>query len=209
MRQQVLLFGCLLPLVAVAACHSPVPTVPQETASGVAVQGKGAVSVASQAPVITMVSAASAEGIQVVGTEDGPAIAGAPPVPDGEASEALDLDTFSRTTRNMAGDVESASILDPWRPNFVGVINRTATSVTLAWNTTAKTRGAVYFGRSLFLRWAGYNQARYVGKSQSNHQVTIEGLSRFTGYTFAVVGLDPILQTQYPAPPIRTRTHLF
>lgn len=135
------------------------------------------------------------------------------PLPD-EASVAeapafdLGLLESDGARRLEKADVKAQSLLDPWRPYGLGVVKKTARTITLAWRTDLECKAIVYFGQSFGLSRRGYDGVLHVNKSAKVHQVTIEGLSRFRSYTFTVVGLGP-LTTQYPSYPLKTRTHLF
>ncbi|MEB3198871.1 MAG: hypothetical protein VKP62_16895 [Candidatus Sericytochromatia bacterium] len=130
-----------------------------------------------------------------------------PPADSVAIPEAPQFDLAVRRS-TAAGEAESQNILDPWRPYGVGIMKKTATSVTIAWRTDADAKGIVYFGKTFGLERRGYDGVYHLNKSEKLQQVTIEGLSRFRSYTFTVVGLGP-LGMQFPSYPFQTRTHLF
>lgn len=139
---------------------------------------------------------------------------GAPaPVAEAEVPEAPLVDLASLAAqlprRSAAtGEAGAQNILDPWRPYGVGVMSKTATSVTLAWRTDLDSKAIVYFGKSFGLSRRGYDGVYHDTDSRKVHQVTITGLSRFRSYTFSVIGLGA-LGMQFPTYPFKTRTHLF
>lgn len=140
--------------------------------------------------------------------------AGAPaPVAEAEVAEAPLVDLASlaaQLPRRSAAtaDAGAQNILDPWRPYGVGVMSKTATSVTLAWRTDLDSKAIIYFGKSFGLTSRGYDGVYHDTDSRKVHQVTITGLSRFRSYTFSVIGLGA-LGMQFPTYPFKTRTHLF
>lgn len=142
------------------------------------------------------------------------AVPGAPaPVDEAGVPEAPMVDLASLAAqmprRSAAtGEAGAQNILDPWRPYGVGVMTKTATSVTLAWRTDLDSKAIVYFGKSFGLSRNGYDGVWHVTDSAKLHQVTITGLSRFRSYTFTVIGTGA-LGMQFPTYPFKTRTHLF
>lgn len=197
--------------------------------------GKLAVTAVAQAPATTRAAAAAPEAPRslpaTVRTIAGPeadaieaaeaaddtptvAVPGAPtPVDEASVPEAPLVDLASLAAqmprRSVAtGEAGAQNILDPWRPYGVGVMTKTATSVTLAWRTDLDSKAIVYFGKSFGLSRNGYDGVWHVTDRHKNHQVTITGLSRFRSYTFAVIGIGE-LGMQFPTYPFKTRTHLF
>ena len=141
-------------------------------------------------------------------------VEGAPaPVAEAEVAEAPLVDLASLAAQlprrsAQAADAGAQNSLDPWRPYGVGVMSKTATSVTLAWRTDLDSKAIIYFGKSFGLQSRGYDGVYHDTDSRKVHQVTITGLSRFRSYTFSVIGLGA-LGMQFPTYPFKTRTHLF
>ena len=142
------------------------------------------------------------------------AIEGAPTPPADEAVAEAPMVDFAALSaaparRSVAtGEAGAANILDPWRPYGVGIVSKTATTVTLAWRTDLDSKAIVYFGKSFGLSRRGYDGVAHDTNSSKFHQITITGLSRFRSYTFGVVGLGA-LGMQFPTYPFKTRTNLF
>jgi len=128
-------------------------------------------------------------------------------IPEAPAFDVGAINVESMRRLEAAGG-DAQSILDPWRPYGLGVVRKTATTVTLAWRTDLEAKAIVYFGKTFGLSRRGYDGVIHVNKSAKVQQVTLEGLSRFRSYTFTVVGLGP-LTMQFPSYPLKTRTNLF
>jgi hypothetical protein len=193
--------------VAAAGCAAGAPTTATLKATPVAdvpAAPKAARVVAPAAPSKPEV-ALDAAAAPVAATGDRPA----PPTDEAAIPEAPAFDLGAEPRRMAAaGDAEAQSILDPWRPYGVGVVSKTATSVTLAWRTDLAARAIVYHGKTFGLSRRGYDGVYHVNEKAKTQQVTITGLSRFRSYTFVVVGLGE-LTMQFPSYPVQVRTHLF
>ncbi|MEB3330758.1 MAG: hypothetical protein VKQ33_16150 [Candidatus Sericytochromatia bacterium] len=132
-----------------------------------------------------------------------------PPADEAAIPEAPAFDLGGQPRRITAsGEAGAQSLLDPWRPYGVGVVSKTATSVTLAWRTDLAARAIVYHGKTFGLSRRGYDGVYHVNRKAKTQQVTLSGLSRFRSYTFVVVGLGE-LTMQFPSYPVQVRTRLF
>jgi hypothetical protein len=208
------------PKLTVAAAPAPAEAAAPVTVSAAPAAAAKAVQPAPAAREVVTSAALGAADAAALDAADAaePAtapIAGAPAAPADEAAvpEAPMIDAAllaAQPPRRSAesGEAGAQNILDPWRPYGVGVVSKTAHSVTLAWRTDLDSKAIVYFGKSFGLSWRGYDGVAHENASSKYHQITIGGLSRFRSYTFAIVGRG-FLGTQYDAYPIKTRTNLF
>lgn len=206
-------------LLATAGCASGGPTAVLLTSSRGPASVSTARAVAPQSTERVTPSAQRGDAALAVETSPGQpqAVSRLQEVPEAPADdtavpEAPDFDLGllgSEGARRLeASGAETQSILDPWRPYGLGVVRKTARSITLAWRTDLEAKAIVYYGKSFGLSRRGYDGVKHVKKSAKVHEVTLEGLSRFRSYTFTVVGLGP-LTMQFPSYPLKTRTNLF